>query len=188
VISEGGIVLGSLAVETDISAPTIARVPFIPITGDVSIRFTDTAINNAGSNRDLRISNVSLITIGNEKVSLGSDGLPIPTLEPGTQFQLEQANFGLHRTDVYRPDSYPIADPIVPSQQIMTGFDLTRYTEGKIFFFAEDTAQVPGTTIGNHSWKPTAIDIEDLLRRYRVMEETGVEVLESSQGFFDNVL
>jgi len=76
VVSAGGIVLGSLEVETDIAAPTIARVPFVPITGDVTIRFTDTAINNDGSNRDLRISNVSLITIGNEKVSIGDDGLP----------------------------------------------------------------------------------------------------------------
>ena len=109
-----------------------------------------------------------------------------PELEPETQIQLEQGNFGLHRTDVYRPSSYPIADPIIPTQEIVTGFDLTKYPEGKVFFYPEDANQVAGTNVGVHAWKPTVFDIEDGLRRFNVMQETGVEVLEASQGFFDN--
>ena len=154
VISEGGIVLGSLAVETDLAAPTIARVPFVPITGDVTIRFTDTAINNDGSNRDLRINNVSLITIGNEKVSIGNDGLP-DAVEFPEPIVLVDGTAGAHFIDETPNVNIGTVDTPFP-----TGWDLTRPGRWMIRFIPADNGGE------GRDWQSGFLNVDKIIERF----------------------
>ena len=154
VISAGGIVLGSLEVETDSAAPTIARVPFVPITGDVTIRFTDTATGGDGSNRDLRISDVSLITIGNEKVALRDDGLP-DVVEFPEPIVLVDGTAGAHFID-----ETPIVNIGTTDTPFPTGWDLNRPGRWMIRFIPSDGG---GTT---RDWASGFLNVDKIVERF----------------------